>query len=132
MASQTASIGIPFSATRQPPKLIRRKSPFTQALEWQDQLNRQRDNRKTKPHVLAMLARAWRDIEALKREIKLQPKGAKPIDAQVLPKRAGHRNAKPIAADAPQPPPMMLAAGTQPQQPATNPPTRPPPPKESL
>jgi hypothetical protein len=51
-----------------------------------------------------MLARAWVEMERMKREIKLQPKGAKPIDAQVLPKR-GSYHAKRISADAPQPPP---------------------------
>jgi hypothetical protein len=78
-ANPTASIGVPFSVTQQPPITIRRKSPYSQALELQDLLMEEARTAKGKPMARAVVARAWRDLEDIKRRIqgKADPK---PVD----------------------------------------------------
>jgi hypothetical protein len=73
-ANATASLGVPFSVNHQPRIALRRKSPYSQALELQDLLMKDAREATLKPVSRAIVARAWRELEQLKREIKMKPK----------------------------------------------------------
>jgi hypothetical protein len=79
MAEPSPSEATQFTVNHQPPITIRRKSPYSQALAWQDFLNKLRDTPNLKPVAASALARVWKEIEYLKRDIKMQPK-PRPID----------------------------------------------------
>jgi hypothetical protein len=56
-----------------------RKSPHAQTIELQELLIEEARNAKGKPMARAVVARAWKELEYLKRDIKMKPK-PKPID----------------------------------------------------
>ena len=82
-ASCSPSEATQFTVNRQPPITIRRKSPYSQALELQDLLMKDAREAMLKPVSRAIVARAWRELEQLKREIKMKPK-PKPVDVAAI------------------------------------------------
>ena len=60
-------------------------APFLQAIELQRLLEERARNAELPPAVLAQIARAWKELEYLKRDIKMKPK-AKPVDVTKKPK----------------------------------------------
>jgi hypothetical protein len=87
-----------FTVNQQPPHTVRRKSPYSQAIELQDLLMKDARESKLKPVSRAIVARAWRDLEQLKREIKMKPK-PKPVDVAAIEteKRRRQRQAEEFA-----------------------------------
>ena len=94
----TPSKATQFTVNHQPPLTVRRKSPYSQAIELQDLLMKAAREPKLKPMSLALVARAWRDLEQLKREIKMKPK-PKPVDVAAIEteKRRRQRQAEEFA-----------------------------------
>jgi hypothetical protein len=90
-ASCLPSEATQFTVNRQPPITIRRKSPYSQALELQDLLMKDAREAMLKPVSRAIVARAWRELEQLKREIKMKPK-PKPIDVTQDDRRRAKRD----------------------------------------
>ena len=80
-----------FSVAQQPKNGQHEKSPYSQAVEWQRRLNKMALTRKLTPHGLAMLSRAWKEQEEIKRKIRGVP-DPKPIDLAAL--REEKRKAK--------------------------------------
>jgi hypothetical protein len=109
-----------FTVNHQPPIPIRRKSPYSQALAWQDSLNKFRESPDLKPVQCAILARAWRDVEAMKREIKMQPK-PRPVDVTKAGGRRGIRLSDYEAGPLPSKPAAASSACCQQQAPAITP-----------
>jgi hypothetical protein len=72
-----------FQADNPRQRKPQRRSPFMQAVEWQDFLNKLRNTPKIKPVAASALARVWKEIEYLKRDIKMQPK-PRPVDVTEL------------------------------------------------
>jgi hypothetical protein len=60
-----------------------RKSPHSQTIELQELLIEEARNAKGKPMARAVVARAWKELEYLKRDIKMKPK-PKPVDVAAL------------------------------------------------
>ena len=81
-----------FSTTNPTPKPGRHKSPYSQALELQELLMNDARQPNLNPVSRAIIARAWRDMEAIKREIKMKPK-PKPVDVPYGAKRKASSNA---------------------------------------
>jgi hypothetical protein len=122
MAKPAPSEATQFTVNHQPPITIRRKSPYSQALELQDLLMKDARQAEIKPVARAIVARAWRDLEAMKREITMKPK-PKPIDVDsvALAKRARRAGAgvslfpEPVSC----PPRLRTGAGPSGQESAT-------------
>jgi hypothetical protein len=95
-ANPTASIGVPFSVIQQPPITVRRKSPYSQALELQDLLMKDAREATLKPVSRAIVARAWRDLEDMKRRIrgKADPKPVDVAQAVEAKRRAKQQSAQ--------------------------------------
>ena len=73
-----------------------RLSPYSQAVEWQRRLNKAGENPEIKPAALAMLARAWKEQEEIKRKIKGKA-DPKPVDMspEAMAKRQRKRGGQP-------------------------------------
>jgi hypothetical protein len=63
-----------FTSEPRPDRKPKRKSPYSQMLELQDSLLAESKRPECKGVALASVARAFRDLEAMKREIRMQPK----------------------------------------------------------
>jgi hypothetical protein len=72
--------------------MITSKSPYEQAVEWQTLLRKMARTPDLKPGALAMLSRAWKEQEELKRKMKLEP-DPKAVDTEALAARRARRTA---------------------------------------
>ena len=117
MAKPAPSEATQFTANHQPPITIRRKSPYSQALELQDLLMKDARQAEIKPVARAIVARAWRDLEAMKREITMKPK-PKPIDVDpvALAKRGRRTTADARFAEPVSCPPRLRTGAAPPGQ----------------
>jgi len=107
-ASCSPSEATQFTVNRQPPITIRRKSPYSQALELQDLLMEEARSAKGKPMARAVVARAWRDLEDMKRRIqgKADPKPvdvAKARNEERISKQQAMMYAEPFLEELPRP-----------------------------
>jgi hypothetical protein len=101
------------------PKTRPRKSmAYSQATEIQDLLRESAHDPKMKGVPLASLARAWLELERLKREIRMQPK-PKPIDVVPKSRKVKQGFADPVERTAVRTPP--LAAAPEPTEPPAPP-----------
>lgn len=80
-ASCSPSETTQFSADRQPRITVRRKSPYSQALELQDLLMKDAREATLKPVSRAIVTRAWKELEELKRKMQGKP-DPKPVEIQ--------------------------------------------------